>query len=206
MSIRLAREDRQASILQAGARAFARGGYAGTSMDDVAAETGVTRLILYRNFGSKEELYRAILEHVSGRLAEEFHRDLAERPTGEVGSTAMLVVAREDPAGFRLLWHHAAREPEFAGYAREQRELAVGAAARVLGVIADGTDGRWAARAVVAWLVEAVLAWLDEGDPVRDEAFRAMTTIGLQAMVRSWRECRVANAPTVHSRQAPPPS
>ena len=37
----LSREERQASILRAAARAFAGAGFAGTSMEDVAAEAGV---------------------------------------------------------------------------------------------------------------------------------------------------------------------
>jgi len=49
----LSRADRQAQLLRAAATAFARAGFAATSMDDVAAEAGVTKLIVYRNFDSK---------------------------------------------------------------------------------------------------------------------------------------------------------
>ena len=49
----LARADRAASILRAAARAFARAGYAGTSMDDIATAAGVSKLMLYRHFNSK---------------------------------------------------------------------------------------------------------------------------------------------------------
>ena len=40
-------------------------------MDDVAAAAGITRLIVYRHFPSKEALYVAVLEGVRDRLAEE---------------------------------------------------------------------------------------------------------------------------------------
>jgi AcrR family transcriptional regulator len=183
----LSRPDRQASILRAAATAFARAGYQATSMDDVAAHGGVTRLIVYRHFRSKEELYRAVLEQVSVRLASEFRLDLLERDRRGIGSRALLTVAREDPSGFVLLWRHAAREPEFAAYAAHQHGLAVLAAASLLaGSVDDGTGGRWVARAVVAWLVDAVLAWLDEGDPARDEDFLHLVSSGLAAMVHSW--------------------
>ena len=65
-------EERQAQILLAASRAFARGGYAATSMDDVASEAGITRLIVYRHFASKEVLYRAVLTAVADRLRDEF--------------------------------------------------------------------------------------------------------------------------------------
>lgn len=116
----LNREDRAASIVRAGAVAFARGGFSGTSMEDVAAETGVTKLILYRHFGSKADLYRAVLDRVSARLADEFRHDLGEHDRAAVGARSLLTVAREDPAGFALLWRHAAREPQFAAYADHQ--------------------------------------------------------------------------------------
>ena len=46
-------------------------GFAATSMEDVAEACGVTKLIVYRHFDSKEDLYRAILQRVFDRQAEE---------------------------------------------------------------------------------------------------------------------------------------
>ena len=70
------RADRQAQLLRAAATAFARAGFAATSMDDVAAEAGVTKLIVYRNFDSKEDLYRSVLDGVSDRLRDEWLREM----------------------------------------------------------------------------------------------------------------------------------
>ena len=173
--------------MRAAARAFADAGFAATSMEQVAAEAGVTKLIVYRHFDSKEDLYRAALERVSARLAEEFAAAAARRHRLGVAAPAFLTVAREDPAGFRLLWRHSAREPEFASYAGEFRALAVRAARALLADrLPDSTLHDWAAETVVAYLVEAVLNWLDHGDPGRDEEFLALTTASLQALVRSW--------------------
>ncbi len=184
----LPRAERQAALLAAAATAFARAGYAATSMDDVATEAGVTRLIVYRNFDSKEELYRAVLTGVSERLIETFvegleHRD--ERPGW--ATQGLLTVAREQPDAFRLVWVHAAREPQFADYAEQWRQGAVDAAVSVLGTpIADPVVRRWAARVLLALLVDAVLAWLDEGDADRDDEFVALTTAGARAMYGAW--------------------
>src|SRR3954453_19628082 len=68
----LPRDERRAQILVTAARAFAAEGYAATSMDDVAKSAGVTKLIVYRHFASKAELYRAILERAANRLAEKW--------------------------------------------------------------------------------------------------------------------------------------
>jgi AcrR family transcriptional regulator len=102
----LPRAARQEAILRGAARAFAGTGYAATSMEDIAAASGITKLIVYRHFDSKEELYRSVLQRVFDRLAEEFVIGYS-RGAGGVGARSLLTVAREDPDGFQLLWHHA---------------------------------------------------------------------------------------------------
>lgn len=184
----LRRPERQASVLRAAARAFARTGYAATSMEDVAAEAGVTKLIVYRHFDSKEDLYRAVLEQVAGRLRQEFAAGILAGPAVRgVAVRSLLTVAREDPDGFRLLMVHAAREPAFAGYASGYRREAGQVADDLIGdAISDQALRAWATTTTVAYLVDAVLAWLDTGTPALDEAFVAHAADGLQAMVTAW--------------------
>jgi AcrR family transcriptional regulator len=183
----LRREERQAQLLRAAATAFARTGFAGTSMDDVAAEAGVSRLIVYRNFDSKEELYRAVLEKVSLRLAEEFVEAVQHLDRTGWATQSLLLVAREDPDAFRLLWVHAVREPDFADYAEDFRAKAVELADSLVGPsIEDPVLRRWMTKMTVAYVVTAVLAWLDDGDPERDEEMVAQSTEGLVAMFQAW--------------------
>ncbi len=182
----LPRADRAASILRGAATAFARTGFAATSMEDVAAASGITKLIVYRHFESKEELYRAVLTRVSDRLAENFAGALESERPGGVGARSMLATAREDPDGFVLLWRHAAREPQFADYAAAQRAQAVAVARSLRGDDGDEVFERWAAEAIVSWLVESVLSWIAVGDPTRDEEFLTRVADGLRAMRGAW--------------------
>ena len=187
-----------------------RAGFDGTSMDDVARSAGVTRLIVYRIFTSKEELYRAVLEQVTARLGEEFDAIVGEaadhqpvgragrghdvppdRATGQAGrghaAAALLRVAREDPDAFRLLWLHAAHEPPFAAYHREFRTVADAMAADLIRpYLADPTLRAWAAPTLVAHLYDGVIAWLDRGRPEQDEAFVAAMSRGVRALVAAW--------------------
>lgn len=185
----LSRDERQASILAAAATAFAQAGFAATSMDDVAAEAGVTKLIVYRHFASKEELYRAVLDRVARRLKEEFLRGF-NKPEGQRRGFAvrsLLVAARENPDGFRLLTVHAAREPQFAELAEEFRVGAVSVADALVGdSIGDPTLTRWATRAIVGYLVEGVLAWLETGSAARDDEFVEIATEGMYALYLAW--------------------
>jgi AcrR family transcriptional regulator len=181
----LPRAARPEAILRGAARAFARAGYAATSMEDIAAASGITKLIVYRHFDSKEELYRAVLQRVFDRLAEEFVIGYAQG-AGGVGARSLLTVAREAPDGFHLLWRHAAREPQFADYARELRERSVDASRALLAGQVQPALYEWATHTLVDYLVEAVLNWLEFGEPARDEEFVSLATAGARAGIRAW--------------------
>ena len=192
----LRREERQASILHGAAAAFARSGFAATSMEDVADACGVTKLIVYRHFDSKEDLYRAILQRVFDRQAEELLRGLEHPSESGRGARTLLTVAREDPAAFTLLWRHAPREEQFADYALELRAMSV-RAVRDLMAIASGDTvfDAWTAEVVIGWLVEAVLVWLDVGDPARDDDMVRWATEGLRRMRAGWVDLAIPFSP-----------
>jgi TetR/AcrR family transcriptional repressor of mexJK operon len=52
---------KRAAILDAAKRLFAREGFAGASMDQIAAEAGVSKLTVYSHFGDKEALFAAAI-------------------------------------------------------------------------------------------------------------------------------------------------
>ncbi len=179
----LPRAERRAAILRGAARAFASCGFADTSMEDVAAACGVTKLIVYRHFGSKEELYRAILQQVFDHLGEELRSELALPSRSGLGSRTLLTVARDDPWAFTLLWRHAAHEPQFAAYAAELRSVSV-AVVRDLTSLDTGDEllDAWRAQVLFGWLVEATLTWLEQGDATRDDDFVQQTSAGFRSL------------------------
>ena len=164
---RLRRRERRDQILAAATRAFARSGFAATGLDAIAAEAGVSRVILYRHFESKTELYRAVLRRASARLAAAVDRDHFTPATID----ALLAAAAEDPDGFRLLFHHAAREPEFRAEVDRLRAESVAVARRYLArEIARPAWTEWAAHLAPTVAVDGVIAWLDAGQPDPDAA------------------------------------
>lgn len=164
---RLRRAERREQILDAATRAFARAGFAATSLDQVASEAGITRVILYRHFESKADMYRAVLDRVCIHLAETVGTDDFD----DNAVPSLVRAAAEDPDGFRLLFRYAAREPEFRDLTDTLTAASTEIAQRNLAKqLPTGPWTDWAARLVPAITIEAVIAWLDAGQPDPDQA------------------------------------
>ena len=163
---RMPRAERREQILEAATRAFARGGFANTGLDAIAAEAGVTPVILYRHFASKADLYREIIENGHARLREATGGDDLDDAT----IPAFIRAAAADPDAFRLLYRYAAREPEFRDVMDTLIESSTEITRRHLAGIADDRWRNWAARLLPAMTIDAVIAWLDAGQPDPDQA------------------------------------
>ena len=166
---RLPRAERREKILAAATEAFARSGFAATGLDDIASEAGVTRVILYRHFDSKTDLYQAVLDRMGAR----FNAHVEDPADGlsDASIDGLLAVASESPAGFRLLFQHAMREPEFKEQIEKFRAYIIAAAYQpVSALIVDEALARWAAQLAPAVAIEAITAWLDAGQPEPDLA------------------------------------
>jgi len=164
---RMPRAERREQILDAATRAFARTGFTATGLDDVAAEAGVTHVILYRHFASKTDLYRAVLDRACTRLDE----TVGTGDYDDDSLPALLRAAAADPEGFRLLFRHAAREPQFRDVIDTIRSASTDIAQRHLAAaIPAGPWQSWAAHLVPTLTLEAVIAWLDAGQPDPEHA------------------------------------
>jgi AcrR family transcriptional regulator len=64
------RAAREREILEAAERIFGERGYQGTSMDEVAAEVGVSKPLIYQYYGSKDGLFLACLARLRTQLLE----------------------------------------------------------------------------------------------------------------------------------------
>jgi AcrR family transcriptional regulator len=161
---RLPRAQRREQILAAATEAFARSGFAATSLDDIAAEAAVTRVILYRHFESKTDLYQAVLDRMCARL----DAHVAEPVGGfsDASIDGLLDAAVESPSGFRLLFQHALREPEFKERIEKFRaDITAAAYLQISAVVPDKALAGWAAQLAPAVAIEAIIAWLDAGQP-----------------------------------------
>lgn len=68
------REHTMNALISISRALFAEAGFAGVSMEEIVGRAGVTRGALYHHFGSKEGLFRAVLDGVQSEIAEKVDR------------------------------------------------------------------------------------------------------------------------------------
>jgi AcrR family transcriptional regulator len=77
------REERRAALVDATVRAIRRLG-AGVGMDDIAAEAGTSKTVIYRHFDDKAGLYRAVAERIDQRVVGNIGAALAQSSSPHV--------------------------------------------------------------------------------------------------------------------------
>lgn len=71
-------EERKAQIYQAAQACFSRKGYHLTTMDDIVAESGLSKGTLYWYFESKKELFLSLFVEVMGQLGQTWESIVAD--------------------------------------------------------------------------------------------------------------------------------
>jgi AcrR family transcriptional regulator len=101
---------RRPQILDSALSLFLEGGYEGTSMAAVAEAAGVSKPVVYDAFGSKDKLFRALLEREETRISAEVGAgfrsvDLNDpEKTLTEGYTAFLRAVAASPRVYRLIF------------------------------------------------------------------------------------------------------
>ncbi|WP_338892788.1 TetR/AcrR family transcriptional regulator [Rhodococcus sovatensis] len=122
---RMDASDRRELVLDAATRAFAKGGYAGTSTDAVAKEAGVSQPYVVRMFGTKSELFRLAFQRAIDGIMEAFDAVLngtGPYPDGDVwaalGGAYTELVADQDLLLVMMHGFTAGSTPEIGAQGR----------------------------------------------------------------------------------------
>lgn len=74
-------DTKRKAILRGAKAVFLTSGFEGANMDEVAARAGVSKMTVYRHFGSKEDLFAGVITELGNMIvAEDLERIFAERP------------------------------------------------------------------------------------------------------------------------------
>jgi AcrR family transcriptional regulator len=106
-------------LVDAAESVFARRGFHGASVEEVAREAGATTGALYSNFAGKEDLFLALFEETIAAdvraYSEAFSAGAAAEEQGRGPADHWMRILRERPNYFPLFvefWTYAVREPE----------------------------------------------------------------------------------------------
>ncbi len=128
---RLTRERSRANtrerLLAAARSVFARSGFHGASVDEIAAEAGFSTGALYSNFDGKEDLFLVLMEREIDDHAREIaeavgeRASIAERATG--GARQWMTMIDREPELLLLFmefWAYGVRDPQVRGKVAER--------------------------------------------------------------------------------------
>jgi AcrR family transcriptional regulator len=87
----------RSALIEAAARVFARRGFHGASLEEIAETAGFTRGAIYKNFADKEELFFAVRDHVNEQALAAFAEQLHQ------GTAASF-----DAQALAAIWQHTA--------------------------------------------------------------------------------------------------
>lgn len=176
------RPQREAQIVAEAVTEFARRGYAGASMVDIARRAGISKPLIYQYFGSKDGLYLACLHAVSGGLLqrlEEAEHDVDDTVASRIHPLRAIFEALEPQRdAWRMLFDPSmpatGEIAEAAAHYRERTtEIAASGSARFLrarGI--RSTKDASALTAVWMGLVTSLVEWWLEHP---EESAAAMT-------------------------------
>lgn len=169
---RLTRAEAQARtrrlLLQAAAQVFARRGFAGSSVEEIADTAGFSTGALYSNFGSKEDLFLELTSAYNSGLIADASEALLKQgaevqdAVGEI-SRLLIAAADKDP-DFALLqaefWLYAVRNPQLLDkMAARMREPRAG----LEQLVGDALDRRSTPSGATPQAVATIVAGLFEG-------------------------------------------
>lgn len=114
--------DKRRAIIDAARPIFLAEGWAGTSLERVAAESGIAKMTVYRHFGSKEELFAALVDAMCAQMAAQTetaplplsHQPLEERLRSEAQAFTAALTEPDALALYRLIVADGWRFPVLA--------------------------------------------------------------------------------------------
>jgi AcrR family transcriptional regulator len=155
-------------------------------MEDVAAEAGVTKPVLYRHFDDKADLYVALgqrgTEILFERLIPAINAELAPVPRIRMALDAFFTVIEEHPNLYRLLAHGRPEKPVSSDVVAEDKELIATALTALLGDymrmfnMDSGAAEPWA-HGIVGMVQNTGEWWLDRRSMGRDAVVEYLTQI-----------------------------
>jgi AcrR family transcriptional regulator len=195
---RLPIEARRATLADAASELFAQHGYDHVTLDEVAARAGVTKVIVYRHFGSKKDLYLTLLAAHRDQLLRTLAQGMAiKQPLAqrvEDVADAWFGYVQANPFAWKMLFQDVTGDTEIQAFHASMRETA---RAAIMGLLEAESSLELAPTMIepVAELLRSAMTglalwWLDHHEAERGMLVQAIiqsTWQGLASATRAGR-------------------
>ncbi|MEO7753531.1 MAG: TetR/AcrR family transcriptional regulator [Terracoccus sp.] len=183
------RHDRRTTLVDATIRAIRVHG-ASVGMDDIAAEAGTSKTVVYRHFRDKAGLYRAVVARVDERVVGQVSAALTSEASGSTGPRglvattveAYLSLVESDTELYRFVVHRPLVDRPLSddplGSTVEHVASELAEVLRRQGTAPDPARARLWALAIVGSVQAVADDWLaTDGRAPRSEVVRALTDL-----------------------------
>lgn len=172
---RLPAAERRATLVQAASQLFAERGYDHVSLDEVAQRCGVTKVIVYRHFASKKDLYLQLLaahrDELLSTLVAGMQADASLERRVPAVADAWFDYVEHHPFAWRMLFADVTGDADIRAFHASMRDTA---RAVIAGLLEDETSLRLAPKMLepTAELLRSAMTglalwWLEHQDVAR---------------------------------------
>lgn len=195
--------ERREQLIQISKTLFAKKGYDGTSIEEIAQKASVSKPIVYEHFGGKEGIYAVVVDREVQNLLGRITRGLgAQHPREKLiqAAEAFLTYVEEEPDGFTILVRGSTSPTASGTFA----SLLGDVASQVDYVLEEeftkrGFEKKLAplySRALVGMVAQVGLWWLDTGKPKRASVAAHLVNVAWNGLGHL--EVDPSNAPPGH--------
>lgn len=178
-------EERRQLLMDAAAEVIARQGLRSTSMDDISASLGMTKIVLYRTFGTKDKLIDSILK----RITDEF-LSVDALQIQEYGDRLQryLDISRKHENSTRILLLQTPYDEKYnKPYKKLNAQLVKRTMERIkqrqkAGETECGLDVKFVSESIVSFVLVSISRWLKHGKRNQDSEFVQWMLVSRAAM------------------------
>ena len=186
-SLKLLKENRREALLRKTAAVFAQKGFSHISMDKLAKEVGVTKVVLYRYFKSKGELIGIILDSIVDSILVSDFKDSA---WGRKRVSENLEIIRKNHDAFICLMRHARYDPKYSSYYNKLIDQVDRNTILRLNDFTKNNSAiinkQFVAARISSLIFVSIIEWIVSGDPSNDDILVVWLVRSCVGLAQSW--------------------
>jgi AcrR family transcriptional regulator len=187
--VRMSGQERREQLLNVGRVLFAEKGYEAVSVEEIAANAGVSKPVVYEHFGGKEGLYAVVVDREMNHLLDSITQALTAgtaRELLEQAGMALFDYIDSCPDGFRILVRDSPVSQQTGSFA----SLIVDVAAQVEHLLAaefsaHGLNSKYApmySQMLVGMVAFTGQWWLDVRKPKKEEVVAHLVNLAWRGL------------------------